>query len=221
MGNVDSDIEKLLLTIAEDRRREYGERIWRTVEYFTVILTAILSVSIGLFIELSKINNVKEGYALLILLFAVGIFISVTAWFNVRREYKHQLEAIAEKMKAEWSLGLAKKVVPKEQRMFQKDEHILLERYYANTFGKDEEWVKDKMKLWQNRQAALIWFGIVFWGFAFFFTITITLIIYWAYPTIAFLQIPASWIPLIIFAIGSVLCEVEHREYTRITKASS
>jgi hypothetical protein len=218
MTNTDNDLEKLLLKIAEERRKEYGDRIWRTVEYFTVVLSAILSISIGLFIELSKISNMSNGYDFLFMFFALGIFVCVTAWFNVRREYERQLEAIAEIGKTQWYLGLATKVVPEQQRMFKKDQHILLERYTKNTFAKDEEWVKDKMKVWKNKQAALIWFGIVFWGFALIFTVASAFIIYSVHPTVI-LQISAYWLPFMIFAVVGILCYVEHRQHTLIVKA--
>ena len=212
-------MEKLLLRIAEERRREYGERIWRTVEYFTVVLSAILSVSIGLFVELSKISNVSESYDFLIILFALGIFVSITAWFNVRREYERQLEAIAEIGKVQWYLGLATNVVPEERRMFKQDQHILLERYAKNSFTKDEEWVKDKMKIWKNRQAALIWFGIVFWGFAFIFSVASAFIVYLVHPT-SVLQINAYWVPFMIFVIVGMLSYLEHRRHTHMAKTS-
>jgi hypothetical protein len=225
MTNIDNDLVKSLLEIAEERRREYGERIWRTVEYFTVVLAAILSVSIGLFIDLSKTGNVSNAYDVLIFLFVAGIFVSVTAWFNVRREYERQLEAIAEKGKVEWYLGLATNVVPKGLRMFSKDDHIILERYAKNTFATDKEWVKDKMRIWKNRQAALIWFGLVFWFFAFTFTGVLTFIVYLLHPTFALLVnvycfpflVNVYWFPFIAFAFVFALCCWEQRWHTQVT----
>lgn len=219
MASADNDLEKLLLEIAEERRREYGERIWRTVEYFTVVLSAILSVSIGISIELSKSSSSNSDYVFLVILFVLGCFVSITAWFNVRREYEHQLEAIAEKAKIEWYLGFGEKVVPQQKRLFKKDDHLLLERNVKqqHTFAKDEEWVKDRMKLWKNKQAALVWFSIVFWGFALIFTAAITLIIYSAYPNFAF-GINVYWYPQIFFVIAFICCYVEHGKHTDITK---
>jgi len=217
MTNIDNDLAKLLLEIAEERRREYGERIWRTVEYFTVVLAAILSVSVGLLIDLSKTSNVGNGYDVLIFLFVAGIFVSVTAWFNVRREYERQLEAIAERGKVEWYLGLATNIVPKGLRMFSKDNHIILERYTENTFATDEEWVKDKMRIWKYRQAALIWFGLVFWFFAFTFAGVLAFTVYLLHPTFV-LQINAYWFPFIAFTVVFILSCLEHRLHTRVVR---
>lgn len=219
MTNTNNDLERLILQIADKRRREYGDRIWRTVEYFTIVLSAILSVSVGLFIQLLTISNMNNGYGLLMILFALGIFVSITAWFNVRREYERQLEAIAEIGKAQWYLGLATNIVPEQKRRFKKDEHIILERYTQNTFERDEEWVRDKMKIWKNKQGALIWFGIVFWGFALIFTVASAFVIYSARPMII-LQINIYLLPLVIFAVIVVLCYVEHRKHTRIEQAN-
>jgi Flp pilus assembly protein TadB len=220
MTNIDNDLVKSLLEIAEERRREYGERIWRTVEYFTVVLTAILSVSIGLFIELSKTSNVGNGYDLLIILFVLGIFVSVTAWFNVRREYEHQLEAIVEIGKAQQYLGLTSDI-PQEKRWFKQDSHIILERYLKDkgNFQEDKEWVKDKMRIGKYKQAALIWFGIVFWFFALVFTVALVFIVYLLYPTFVF-QINAYWFPFLAFAVVFILCCWEQRRHTHLVKSN-
>jgi hypothetical protein len=227
MTNIDKDLVKSLLEIAEERRREYGERIWRTVEYFSVLLTAILSVSIGLFIELSKTSDVGNGYDLLIILFVSGIFVSVTAWFNVRREYEHQLEAIAEIGKAQQYLGLTSEI-PLGKRWFKDDLHIILERYLddKDNLEKDKEWVKDKMKVLKHRQAALIWFGIVFWFFAFVFTVTASFIVYLVHPTLN-LQVDVYWFPFLVnvywfpfiaFLFVFFLCCLEQRWHTHLVK---
>jgi hypothetical protein len=211
MMSLNEDLVKLFLKISEKRRKEYGDRIWQTVTYFTAVLSAILSVSATLF-ELSQTSWIG---GLLIVLLSLGIFVSITAWFNVRREYERQIEAMVEIGKAQEYLGLTAEI-PMGKRWFKQDPHIILERYLKDkgNFQKDEEWVKDKMKLSPKR--ALFWFSLIFWGFAFIYTIAVVLVIYSVFPNLSLL-VNVYWIPLVVFAAVSIVFYAEHIRYTRVT----
>jgi len=121
-----------------NERRFYTNKAWETLKFFTTIYTAILSITILVFINLHEINQTSYVAIVVIFLPFSAMFISVIGWLNLKIEISRLYETVATLMKAEKFLGLHEEI-DEENRFFKKDRYIL-----PNYFVDVDEKIKSK-----------------------------------------------------------------------------
>jgi hypothetical protein len=113
-----------------NNRRDYVERMWGTVQYFTTVVTSLVTLSIGgAFVLLEYGGNVSTSTSFgarisldVICLIAAGL--SLVGLSNLKRECENEYVQMALIISTERVLGLQKKI-PKTKRFFNEESFLV------------------------------------------------------------------------------------------------
>ena len=124
------DEEKYIMLYKEmgKNRRDYVDRAWETIKFFTTIYTAILSVTVTLIIYFKPQFTSWPVTILITFLPISAIAITGIGWHNFRREYARTGEIIATLKKLEKLLNFHEEI-EESKRYFKNDKYILPEAY--------------------------------------------------------------------------------------------
>lgn len=114
---------KLYELLVNDRNF-FSDKAWETLKFFTTIYLAILSITIGLVINLNDTTNEYEYDFIIVLLPIIAIAISLIGQLNFMRENTRVYETIASLKKLEKLLGFHEEI-KEEDRIFKKDKYVL------------------------------------------------------------------------------------------------
>lgn len=105
------NLKELYKLAIEHVRYQHGD-IWRGQQFYTTLNVGILSAALALvrFFESSTANTPPTFYYGPIVLFGVGVIISVIGYYTVKRLRKYFLEAVSRKTLLEYLLGYRKKI---------------------------------------------------------------------------------------------------------------
>lgn len=129
-SNFEKDYLIALYEQAHENRRDYVERMWGTVKYFTTTLTTLLAVTLASFAlliqNLDKLSQVAYWFVLfgIVLLSSVGIAISLIGHRNLERECRLEFMQMAIILTIEKIMGLQKEVA-EDKRFFAQDKFII------------------------------------------------------------------------------------------------
>lgn len=133
-------------------RMHSGELMWKSVQYFFVLISALISANIIGLGTILELNDLRTQFYLLLLLFAFPMLIialSVVGEEILRRRFSRLLEAIAHTAKIEGLLGLSVDISERLQKLnvLPKDKH-LFERYMKSRakYNSEEEFIKGELR---------------------------------------------------------------------------
>lgn len=140
------DLVKLYKEINIDIR-DFSDREWETVKFFTTIFTALLAAYITITAYLISSALIERIWMISIIIPPFMIIISVMGWRNFKRECARLFERIATKAKIEEKIGFHH-VRDKNRIILKCDEYYLPKSFVKgfDKFDKTKEFVDDMLK---------------------------------------------------------------------------
>lgn len=141
----DRDYLQTFYEQVQENRRDYVERMWETVKYFTTVITSLITLSIGGAFAILQYGaalpmgaNIGARLALsAISLLAAGL--SLVGLVNLRRECKNEYMQMAIILTIEKIMGMQKEIPP-EKRFFADENFIVPYHLFLpkESFPKDD-----------------------------------------------------------------------------------
>lgn len=147
---------------AGNQMRSHVDLVWNTAKYSISILSALLTVLVGILIfGIQNYNSfpdiAKVGFKLIIIFipFFLILFTLLSIW-NFKREYERIIEDVVVQAKIDDELGLSQESYRKRKRVFPDDKYILLDRWVndrknIDLFPTGKVFIKDRCKIFEKR----------------------------------------------------------------------
>lgn len=157
-----------LLDHFENIRRSFEQRLWDTVKYFTTLITAILSVSVGLLSAIGRFNIQSNStitsptifsYKWIAILPSLGLVMTFLGWLNLQREYRWIEEVMSIVIKLRHALGLEEHSFlhhysQNQKSPFGSDKALMPARLRGNLSSRSaEDWIQGQLRVWKRLRA--------------------------------------------------------------------